>query len=246
MTRSKGREKHTNNKINLRYHLRFIDKRSHLYAPLSIRENLCISYINWFECNKYINMKPLNISFREFFSEYSMLFPEREMYSNLAFMIVYITERGSSRWCRIESESEFSHKHLSLILNYPVIEFLESRREVWWGEYSSFFDYEFKWLTYLDRKIFSRVSIDETSSIHITEINCLSKCFTDRKCSTFILYSSIISGVTANLLNRSKCKKFSIHWLYSSCHSSLCKFGKFFLETHILWSTIDKTINKCI
>jgi hypothetical protein len=100
-------------------------------------------------------MKSLNHGFREFFAIDPMFFPEREMDSDLAFIEVDIRE-GSARSDRsIESHSEFSYHHFSLILYDPIIQLRKRSREVITREYSPILYNELKWGTMIYREILS-------------------------------------------------------------------------------------------
>lgn len=131
-------------------------------------------------------MKSLNISFREFFSVYSMFFSERKVYSDFSLMEVDVCEGSLCRWSRIESESKFTYHNFSFELNNPIIEFCKLRREVVTRKNSSIFDIELKRFTYFNRKIFTWIGIDKAFSIHIFKIYSFRKSFSNRKCSTLV------------------------------------------------------------
>lgn len=130
-------------------------------------EYLSIIYIDRFESDEYINMKSLNFRFWKFFSEYSMLFPERKMDSDFSFMKIDISQGSSCRYRRIETESEFTHHHFTFVLHHPVIEFLKSKRVVRRGKYSPILYNQFKWIANFDRKILTRICINQAFSVHI-------------------------------------------------------------------------------
>ena len=66
-------------------------------------------------------MKSLYLSFWEFFSIDTVFFAQREMDSDFAFVKVDIREGSSTRDSGVESHTEFSYHHFSLILDDPVI-----------------------------------------------------------------------------------------------------------------------------
>jgi hypothetical protein len=114
------------------------------------------------------------------------------------------------------------------------------------GEYSSILDHEFEWLTYLDRKIFSRKCIYKTSSMYGREITSFSKNLTNRKSSTLILDRGIIPSIATNRLNRTEHQLRSITRLDRYTLRCVHKFSKRSLNCDIFWGSIFKRVNKCL
>lgn len=135
-----------------------------------------------------------------------MLLSERKMNSYFSFMIVNIPKWLFRRNSRIESKSKFSNHNFSFILHYKIIQTLKTRRKIRRGKDSSFFDRETKWFTHNDRKIFLRISIDQTFTMYTFEINCFRKELTDRESPSFILNSCIISRISTDTFRWTKSK----------------------------------------
>ena len=197
---------------------------------------------NTLKCCKYINMETLEFGLWKFFSEYPMLLSEREMNSELSFMKVYIREGGGGWYRGIQSKSEFPYTHFSLKLDDIIIYFLEIWREIRRGKNSSSFYSKEKWFNNSNRKIFPWKGIYIYLSWNAFQIDRLSKNLSKRECSSFIFNSSIVSCITANFLNRSKLKNFSVHSMYTYFLSIFKKRGKLILERNIFWSSICKWI----
>lgn len=163
----------------------------------------------------------------EIFSEYPMLLSEREMNSEL-FFHESLYQRGGGGWYRgIQSKSEFPYTHFSLKLDDIIIYFLEIWREIRRGKNSSSFYRKEKWFNNSNRKIFSLKGIYIYLSWNAFQIDRLSKNLSKRECSSFIFNSSIVSCITANFLNRSKLKNFSVHSMWA----------------HIFWASLRREEN---
>lgn len=182
----------------------------YLESPSSICIYTFSAYTHILECDKYIDMESLYFSFREFFSIDAMFFAEWEMDSELSLMEVNIREGSIAADGRIQSESELSHHHLSLILDDPVIELLECWRKLRRGKYSSVFDNKLEWNTMIHRKVLIRKCFDETCSMYRSKIDSFCKYLSDRKCTSFIQGSAIVTSVSSDRLYWTKCQDSTI------------------------------------
>jgi hypothetical protein len=128
-----------------------------LYYPCTSLEYFRLIYIYFLECDKYIYMESLYFGFWEFFTVYTVFLAEREVDSDLSFIEIDIREWCSTRDSRIESHTELSDYHLSLILDDPIIQLGKRSREVRTIEHATTHNVELEWNTMIHREVFSRI-----------------------------------------------------------------------------------------
>lgn len=161
-------------------------------------------------------MEPLDFHFWKLFSVDSVFFSKGEVYSYFSFVEVDIREGSGRRNRWIESKSELSYHHFSFILYYPVIELLKCWRKIRRGEHSAISNLESKRRNYRKWEIFIWKGINQTRSADLIEIDWLSKNFSDRKRSSFVLNLGVVSRISTNRLEWSKGEYISIYRFYPS------------------------------